>query len=170
LGVLSSRGDYVLFADADGATPISELKRLMTAAKAGSDVVIGSRAKQSDETKVSTVIHRKILGRVFNRVVNLLLLPGIADTQCGFKLFTKRAAAYLFSQQRSDRFSFDVELLFLARQVKLTLTEVPINWTNIPGSKVNLLIDAIVMFRDILRFKLIHRGVSADSLKEFETE
>jgi dolichyl-phosphate beta-glucosyltransferase len=169
-GVLSSRGDYVLFADADGATPISELSRLMTAAKTGSDVVIGSRAKQSDETKVSTVIHRKILGRVFNKVVNLLLLPGIADTQCGFKLFTKRAAAYLFSQQQSDRFSFDVELLFLAQQVKLTLTEVPINWTNVPGSKVNLVLDAIAMFRDILRFKVIHRGVSADSLKRFEAE
>jgi dolichyl-phosphate beta-glucosyltransferase len=170
LGVLSSRGERVLFADADGATPISELGRLNSAMTSGVDVVIGSRAKPSTDTKVSTVIHRKLLGRIFNGCVNFLILPGIADTQCGFKLFTKSAAAFLFSHQRSDRFSFDVELLFLAQRVGYQIVEVPINWTNIPGSKVNLLADALAMFRDIFKFKVRHHSVNKSTLEDFARE
>lgn len=170
LGVLSSRGERVLFADADGATPISELGRLNSAMTSGVDVVIGSRAKPSTDTKVSTVIHRKLLGRIFNGCVNFLILPGIADTQCGFKLFTKSAAAFLFSHQRSDRFSFDVELLFLAQRVGYQIVEMPINWTNIPGSKVNLLADAFAMFRDIFKFKVRHHSVNKSTLEDFVRE
>ena len=170
LGVLSSRGERILFADADGATPISELQRLLDAISSGADVVIGSRAKPSTDTTVNTVIYRKLLGRIFNKCVNLILLPGVSDTQCGFKLFTKQAAAFLFSQQRSDRFSFDVELLFLAQRVGFKAVEVPINWTNIPGSKVNLVTDALAMFRDILKFKVLHHSVNRSTLEQFISE
>ena len=158
-GVLNSRGSRVLFADADGATPISEFTRLNNALESGADLAIGSRAMFSNDTHVATSIHRKFLGRVFNHCVNWILLPGIADTQCGFKLFTRPSAQFLFSHQRSDRFSFDVELLYLAKKAEFRIAEVPINWNNIPGSKVNLVLDALLMFRDIIRFKIIHRAV-----------
>jgi dolichyl-phosphate beta-glucosyltransferase len=121
LGVLNSRGARVLFADADGATPIQELDRLQTALSSGADLAIGSRALASSDTKVATSIHRRVLGRVFNRCVNLILLPSIADTQCGFKMFTRTAALFLFRRQRADRFSFDVELLYMAHKANMVI-------------------------------------------------
>lgn len=168
LGVLNSRGARILFVDADGATPIAEAERLQAALDAGSDVAIGSRALSSTDTKVATSLHRKLLGRVFNRCVNVILLPSIADTQCGFKMFSRKAALFLFRKQTSDRFSFDVELLFLAHKAGLTVAEVPINWTNVPGSKVNLVVDALLMFRDVFRFRVLHRGVSREAYDQFE--
>lgn len=170
LGVLNSRGRRILFADADGATPIEEFTRVNDAMNAGCDVAIGSRALASADTKVSTSVHRKFLGRVFNRCVNSLLLPAIADTQCGFKMFERTAGLFLFRRQRSDRFSFDVELLYMAKKAGMSIKEVPINWTNIPGSKVNLVTDSMKMFRDIFQFKMLHRNISPEQYEEFKSE
>ena len=108
LGMLNAHGKRVLFADADGATPFQEVDRLSAALDEGFDVAIGSRAVKSDTTKVKTLWYRKYLGRSFNFVVNVLVVPDIADTQCGFKMFTDRATQFLFKRQRSDGFSFDV--------------------------------------------------------------
>jgi dolichyl-phosphate beta-glucosyltransferase len=163
-GALNAHGQFILFADADGSTAIAEVSRLLTAIEEGSEVVIGSRALRSDETEVKALFLRKIIGRVFNRIVNTVLLPGIADTQCGFKLFSRKAANFLFSQQQSDGFSFDIELLFLAKKAGLPVSEIAINWENVPGSKVNLVSDSLRMFLDIFRFAWIHRGVTPDSL------
>ena len=170
LGVLNSRGAMILFADADGATPIQEFERLEAALSAGADIAIGSRALASKETKVATSIHRRLFGRVFNKCVNMILLPSIADTQCGFKIFTRKAALFLFRRQRADRFSFDVELLYMAHKSDLAVTEVPINWTNVPGSKVNLVLDSLSMFRDVFRFKVIHRGIDRSCFEQFEEQ
>jgi dolichyl-phosphate beta-glucosyltransferase len=163
LGVLNSRGRRILFADADGATPIEEVSRLSKELDSGADIAIGSRALSSTETKVQTSAHRRYLGRIFNWCVNRILLPDIADTQCGFKMFSRASALFLFKNQRSDRFSFDVEILFLARRANLKIAEVAINWTNVAGSKVNLIRDAILMFRDIFRFRVMHRGITPES-------
>jgi dolichyl-phosphate beta-glucosyltransferase len=168
LGVLNSRGAKVLFADADGATPIGEFERLEKALSSGGDIAIGSRALTSTDTKVTTSIHRRALGRVFNKCVNVILLPSIADTQCGFKMFTRKAAIFLFKRQRADRFSFDVELLYMAHKAKMAVKEVPINWKNVPGSKVNLVVDSLCMFRDVFRFRVIHRGINPESFEQFE--
>lgn len=168
LGVLNSHGNRILFADADGATPIQEFYRLDAAITEGADLAIGSRALASAETKVSTSLHRRLLGRIFNRCVNIILLPSIADTQCGFKMFTRKTALFLFRQQRADRFSFDVELLYMARKAELKVREVAINWTNVPGSKVNLVKDSLAMFRDIFRFRMAHRGVTRAAFEHFE--
>jgi len=170
LGVLNSRGSRILFADADGATPIQEFERLHAALSSGADVAIGSRALSSTETKVATSIHRRLLGRVFNKCVNMVLLPSIADTQCGFKMFTRKAALFLFRRQRADRFSFDVELLYMAHKADLAIKEVPINWRNVPGSKVNLVLDSLSMLRDVFRFKVIHRGIDRSSFDHFEEQ
>lgn len=170
LGVLNSRGSRIMFADADGATPIQEFERLESALSAGADIAIGSRALASTDTKVATSIHRRFLGRVFNKCVNLILLPTIADTQCGFKMFTRKTAMFLFKRQRADRFSFDVELLYMAHKANLKIKEVPINWTNVPGSKVNLVRDSLAMFRDVFRFRVIHRGIDRECFDQFEEQ
>lgn len=160
VGMLEARGRQILFADADGATPFQEIDRLLTASKAGAELVIGSRALCSADTRVSTNFLRKAMGRTFNRCVNLVLLPEIADTQCGFKLFSRRAAHKIFSRARADGFSFDIEILYIARRLGIPIKEVPINWKNIQGSKVNLLLDSLRMFLDIFRFRWRHRSVA----------
>lgn len=168
LGVLNTHGKTILFADADGATPISEFSRLYGVITSGGEIAIGSRALASLDTKVSTSVHRRLLGRIFNRWVNTVLLPSITDTQCGFKMFTRDAALFLFRRQQSDRFSFDVELLYIATKAALKIHEVAINWTNIPGSKVNLVVDSLRMLRDVLRFRVQHRNVSPEEYAEFK--
>ena len=157
-GAVNAVGERIIFVDADGATPIEEIERLEAAIDEGADIAIGSRALRSDQTHIKTVWYRKILGRVFNNCVNIILLPDIKDTQCGFKMFTFASANKIFPLQTAERFSFDVELLYLARKFKMKIAEVAINWENVPGSKVNLVLDSIRMFRDVLRFKVIHRG------------
>ena len=162
-GALSAIGDLVLFADADGSSPIEEFQKLHQAISNGADIAIGSRAMASTDTNVETKWYRKYLGRSFNFVVNLLILPGIADTQCGFKLFTRDAARFLFQNQTATGFSFDVELLYMAQRTGMNIAEIPINWTNVPGSKVNLALDAAKMFLDILKFRVRHRNLSRAS-------
>jgi dolichyl-phosphate beta-glucosyltransferase len=153
-GVLNAIGRRILFNDADGASPIEELSRLEKALDDGAEVAIGSRARYSADTAVETLWYRKLMGRVYNGIVNLVILPGIADTQCGFKLFRREAAMPIFKMQRAEGFSFDVELLFLSRKVGCKIAEVPINWTNVPGSKVSLGKDSLLMFRDIMIFRM----------------
>ena len=153
-GIVNSLGKLVLFSDADNSSPIEESVRLVKAINESADIAIGSRARYSPETNVETVWYRKFLGRIFNGVVNIILLPGIADTQCGFKMFKRNTALMLFHNITSERFSFDVELLFLARKAGCKIAEVPINWKNIPGSKVNLLKDSAQMLKDVLLFRL----------------
>jgi dolichyl-phosphate beta-glucosyltransferase len=167
LGVLNTHGKTILFADADGATPIEEFARLYAVIQSGGEVAIGSRALASLDTKVSTSVHRRLLGRLFNRWVNTVLLPSITDTQCGFKMFSRDAALFLFRRQNSDRFSFDVEILYIARKAALRIQEVAINWNNIPGSKVNLVVDSLRMLRDVLRFRVLHRNVTPEQYLEF---
>lgn len=154
-GVFEARGELVLFCDADGSTPISELPRLLKQLPEH-DLAIGSRAINSPETHIETLWYRKFLGRVFNTLVNILILPGIQDTQCGFKLFKREVAKDIFRRLTAERFSFDVELLFIARKLGYSIAEVPINWNNVPGSKVNLVWDSLRMLRDIFRFRLQH--------------
>ncbi|MDD2941958.1 MAG: glycosyltransferase family 2 protein [bacterium] len=152
-GMRAAKGTMLIYCDADGATPIEELIKLEKAIEAGAAIAIGSRALLSADTTVKTVWYRKYMGRVFNGLVNALILPGIADTQCGFKMFRRDAADYVFGRQLADGFSFDVELLFLARKQGFRITEVPVNWTNVPGSKVNLVRDSLRMLRDIFKFR-----------------
>jgi len=147
------------FIDADGATPIEEIDKLIKSLNDGADIAIGSRALK--ESKVETLIHRRALGRVFNFFVNLISVPGIADTQCGFKFFKKEAFQKIYPFLTCDRFGFDVEILLLAQKLKLKISEVPISWTNIPGSKVNLLTDSTQMLFDIIRFRWMHRKVAS---------
>lgn len=150
-GMLAAGGDLLLLNDADGASPISELPRLEEAIAKGASVAIGSRAKPGADTRVNALAHRKHIGNTFNFIVQSLVVPGIYDTQCGFKLFKREAGRELFAVSRLTGYAFDVELLYLARLKGLEIAEIPINWTNITGSKVNLLSDPLKMLIDILK-------------------
>ena len=161
LGMLSAHGERVMFADADGSTPIAEVERLAQALDQGYELAFASRALGSKDTTVKTTWLRKYPGRIFNMLMNLVVLPGVADSQCGFKMFTARAAHFLFERQQCNGWTFDVELLYLARRAGMKILEVPINWTNVPGSKVNMLTDSLHMFKDLFIFRLRHRNVSA---------
>lgn len=151
-GILAAEGDLILFTDADGSTPIEELERLEAALKnTHSDFAIGSRAMRSNVTQVKTRIIRKVLGRAFNLAVNILAVPKIRDTQCGFKLFKKDIAKTLFAKQRFPRFSFDLEVLWKANRLGFKAIEVPVNWHHVTGSKVSVLKDGIRMLVDALK-------------------
>ena len=152
-GIVNARGRRILFADADGATPIEEIERLDAALDAGADLAIGSRAMASGEVQVRTRLHRRLIGRAFHMLVRLTGVSGIADTQCGFKLFRGNVAHVLFSRMRTTGFSFDVEVLMMARLCGHHIAEVPVNWTHQPGSRVNLLTDSARMAVDLVRIR-----------------
>lgn len=154
-GMQAARGTMQLFADADGATPIEELAHLESALTAGADLAIGSRAlaSQNPNYTVQARWHRSLLGSLFNAIVQRLGIRQIADTQCGFKLFRQSVAQDLFSVTCVDGYAFDLELLYIARQRGYRITEVPINWTDQPGSKVRPCRDGFVMLRELMAIR-----------------
>ncbi len=134
----------VLFADADGATPIAEIERLEDALSIeGADLAVGSRALRGEGVRVQAKLYRHLIGRTFHLLVEWLADGGVKDTQCGFKLFHAPAAQDLFSRMRMNGFSFDVEVLVMARRRGYQVAEVPVNWTHQPGSKVRLTLDSL---------------------------
>jgi dolichyl-phosphate beta-glucosyltransferase len=154
-GMLAAEGARVLMCDADLATPIEELDKLAAELDRGADVAIGSRAL--DRTLIETRQHplRELMGRTFNGIVRLLVLGGIKDTQCGFKLFTREAAQDLFGRATVDGFAFDVEVLWLARG-RYRIAEVPVVWRHVEESKVSPGTDAMRMFADVIRLRVRH--------------
>jgi dolichyl-phosphate beta-glucosyltransferase len=159
MGILNAKGRFVLFMDADGATPLNEIPKLLAAVDEGQDVAIGSRVVQHPgEVEVKTALHRRFIGRSFAFFVNLFAIEGIGDTQCGFKMFRREAAAAIFSRQKTVGFAFDVEILFIARRLSMSISEIPVNWVAQPGSKVNLVTDSIRMLWDISHIRWLHRN------------
>lgn len=156
-GMRIAAGSWRLMADADGATPIPELDRLLVEASKGADVVIGSRAIAASDTIIERRLARHLIGRLFAALVHAVAVPGVRDTQCGFKLFRGDVARELFAAQRLERFGFDVELLFLARRLGWRVAEVAVSWNDVQGSKVSLA-SGLDAFLDVLRVRWIHRG------------
>jgi dolichyl-phosphate beta-glucosyltransferase len=152
-GVVNAVGRTILFADADGATPISELERLEAALNGGADIAVGSRALRASGVQVRAKVYRHLMGRTFHQLVEWLTDCGVKDTQCGFKLFNARVAQELFSRMRMNGYSFDVEVLTMARRLGYRVVEVPVNWTHIPGSKVRLTVDSFRMAADLFRIR-----------------
>jgi len=137
-GMLTATGERRLMTDADLSTPIEDLARLEAEIDRGIDVAIGSRAVAGARIEVHQPAYREAMGRLFNVLVQALLLPGLADTQCGFKLFTAAAAETAFRACRLDGFSFDVEALYVARRRGLRIAEVPVVWRNDAATRVGL--------------------------------
>jgi dolichyl-phosphate beta-glucosyltransferase len=167
MGALNAKGRVILFMDADGATPLNEIPKLLAAIEEGHDVAIGSRVVQRPgEVEVKARFHRWLIGRIFAFFVNLFVIDGIGDTQCGFKMFRREAALAIFSRQKTVGFAFDVENLFIAKRLSLSIAEIPVNWVAQPGSKVNLVTDSIRMLWDISHIRWLHRNFRASSYSE----
>ncbi|MDZ4860888.1 MAG: glycosyltransferase family 2 protein [Candidatus Hydrogenedentes bacterium] len=152
-GMLHARGEIRVYYDADGSTPISELEKLLPHFDAGADIVIGSRLMDASQIEIHQGVVREAMGRMFNRVMHTLGLTELSDTQCGFKAFTARATDICFTRQTLERFSFDVEVLYIAQRHGLKIVEVPIRWLNNPDSRVRMVRDAIPTMRDILAIR-----------------
>jgi dolichyl-phosphate beta-glucosyltransferase len=157
-GVLASSGDPLLVSDVDISTPLGEYDKL-AAELPSHPIAIGSRALQEDLVRKRQALHRVVLGRAGNRLIQLLAVPGIQDTQCGFKLFRGDIARELFREAKIERFAWDVEILYLARRRGLAVAEVPVLWFNSPESKVRVVRDAVQTLFDVLRIRWIHRSM-----------
>ncbi len=160
-GVLAARGRYVFTCDADLAMPIAELPRFFpSAVKRGEDydIAIGSR-EAPGARRYNEPAYRHVMGRVFNTLVRLLVVPGIKDTQCGFKSFRRDVARAVFSEQRINGWAFDVEVLALALHRGYTIHEIGISLYYDRGSKVNPIPDSFIMLYEVLRIRYnIRRG------------
>jgi dolichyl-phosphate beta-glucosyltransferase len=157
-GVLDARGEWVLFSDADLSTPIEDAARLFAAAcEAGAEIAIGSRAVDRSLVSVHQSAMRELSGRFFNLVMRTVKGIPFRDTQCGFKLYRANAAREVFSRQKLDGFSFDVEDLYIARLLGIPAVEVPVRWANVEGTKVSAL-TGLQSFADLVRIRRHRRG------------
>jgi len=155
-GILASSGEYILFSDSDLSTPIEEFDELFLHIQSGYDIAIGSRSIEGADVRVHQPFYREIMGRVFNFLVQLLVLKGFVDTQCGFKLFKASAAKDIAKELKIDRFGFDVEMLYLAKKKNYRIKEVPVIWLNSPISRVSPVSDSCKMFMDLWRIRRMH--------------
>ncbi|MEX2090883.1 MAG: dolichyl-phosphate beta-glucosyltransferase [Candidatus Paceibacterota bacterium] len=139
-GMLKAKGEYRLFMDADNSTTINHIEKMMPFFDQGFGVVIGSIGlKESNIASGSEPLWRRVFGKMGNLFIQILAVPGISDTQRGFKIITAKIAEDIFSKMTVDRFGFDIEMLALARKFGYKIKEVPVNWKNdVSGSKVNL--------------------------------
>jgi dolichyl-phosphate beta-glucosyltransferase len=158
-GILAARGRFVGYADADMSTPFSEIDRFVQALSAGAEVAIGSRAMHESHLEKRQPWYRALAGRAFGAYTRLVLLPGITDSQCGFKFFRREAAQELFTRQRLSGWAFDAELLYLARRLGYRVEQIPVRWINDPNTKVNMLQAGPRMLLDVLRVRMMHRKV-----------
>ena len=154
IGMLSARGEYAFFTDADLSTPIEEIDKCLPYLLNGYDVVIGSRSMPGADIIVHQPWYREKMGKIFNFMVNMVLLKGIIDTQCGFKGFKREAVKTIFSKCKIDGFSFDVEALYLSRKYNFKIKEIPIRWENSTLSKVSPIKHSLQMFKDLIGIKI----------------
>lgn len=151
-GANEAQGKLLLFTDADGSSPISELEKLLPFSDTH-NIIFGSRALGGE---LKAKFYRKALGRFFNFFVSNLLFPNIKDTQCGFKLMDLKSSLAILNQIKETGFSFDLELLYLAKINGLSFKEVPIAWHHVDGSKVSVIRDGIKMLFSIFLIRFRH--------------
>jgi glycosyltransferase involved in cell wall biosynthesis len=158
-GMLRARGEHRLFSDADLSTPIDELPRLRAELQGRCAVAIASRGAKGARIAVHQQWRREFMGRTYNRLLRLLVLPGIHDSQCGFKVFTAEAAVACFEPLRTLRFGFDAEALLRARRKGWAIAEVPVNgWRHVEASRVHAIRDSGRMLIDLARLRLRRLG------------
>jgi len=153
-GVGVAGGDEILLTDADLSTPIEELPKLQAQLTKGAGVAIASRALRDSNVEVSQPVYRVLMGKVFNLIVQAVLLPGIWDTQCGFKLFRADVAHKVFAGLVTDGFGYDPEVLYRARKMGVKIAEVPVVWRNSAPTKVSPISSSFDMLRHVIRIRL----------------
>jgi len=151
-GMLESRGEYRFFADADFSMPVSEINCFLPPALPDIDIAIASR-ESAGAVRYNEPFRRHLSGRIFNALIRLVVLPGLDDTQCGFKCFHARAVEDIFPLQTMTGWSFDVELLYIARRKRYRIQEIGIPWYFNPETKVNLLRDSLRMTADLFTIR-----------------
>lgn len=151
-GLLGAAGRYRFICDADLSMPIAEVLRFLPPAIERVDVAIGSR-EGAGARRVGEPLYRHVMGRVFNAFVQRLALPGIEDSQCGFKMFTAEAVASIFPLVSIDGWAFDVEVLTIARAQGLRMVEIPIEWHYRDESQLSMWRDGVGMLRELLRIR-----------------
>jgi dolichyl-phosphate beta-glucosyltransferase len=158
-GCLDARGCYVAFMDADLATPPEALGDVIAALDSGADVAVGIR-RQADgsDMRDSRDLKRRFAGRLFAATMRLVLLPGLSDSQCPLKAFRGDVVRRIFPLQQIETWSFDAELLYIARRLNLKIVEVPVSWLDVEGSHVKLTRAAGELL-NLLRIRWMHRGV-----------
>jgi glycosyltransferase involved in cell wall biosynthesis len=151
-GMLAAQGEYRFMCDVDLSMPIEEVNRFLPPTLEGYDISIASR-EAPGAVRYNEPYYRHLVGRVYNGLIRTLALPGLQDTQCGFKCFSKRAAEDLFPRQTLTGWSFDVEILFIARIIGYRMVEIPINWYYHPHSKISVVRDSFKMGLDLLTIR-----------------
>jgi dolichyl-phosphate beta-glucosyltransferase len=152
-GILAGTGDHLFICDSDLAMPIEEANKFLPPQLEGAQVAIASREGPGAQ-RYGEPRYRHLMGRIFNLIVQIIALPGISDTQCGFKCFSRQAGRDIFRCQTMDGFGFDVETLFIARRRGYEIVEVPIHWYYDAGTSVNLVRDPWRMVREVLQVRL----------------
>jgi dolichyl-phosphate beta-glucosyltransferase len=153
-GMLAASGDYILFSDADLSTPIEEVEKLLAGIREGRDIAIASRGLPDSNIVKHQPWHREMVGRMGNVLVRAVAVRGIADTQCGFKLFPRELAHKIFRVQRLTGALFDVETLFIAQRHGFTIAEIPVTWIDSPDTRFNRVTDSIDAVKDLLRIRV----------------
>lgn len=148
-GVLHSLGEIVMFTDADLSAPIEEADGLFAALADGADIAIGSRWLERTRQSIRQPLYRQFFGRCFNLVTHAIMGLPYADTQCGFKAFTRAAAQTVFQLQTIERWGFDPEILFIARKRGYRVVEVPVSWAHDERTRISYLRDGTRMLQDI---------------------
>lgn len=151
-GMLAARGQYRFFADVDFSMPVDEILHFIPPQRSNYSIAIGSREVKG-AVRYDEPSYRHFTGRIFNNIVQILAVPGIMDTQCGFKCFSAEAAEKIFPLQRLNGWAFDVELLYIARKNGFDIQEVPVHWHYDGQSKVNVLKDSFRMFKELLQIR-----------------
>ena len=152
-GMLEARGKFALFSDADLSTPIEEIEKLIYWLEKDYDIAIGSRDLPDSQVEIHQSFLREGMGKIFNKIMNLIVFTGFKDTQCGFKCFKRHVVNKVFSKQRINGFAFDVENILIAMQHGFRIKEVPVRWLNSPYSKVSVVRDPALMLYDLFRIK-----------------
>ncbi len=137
-GLLEAKGKYRLFMDADNATTVDQVRNLLPFFKEGYEVVIGNRDLKESQIKKHQPFYKEMLGDAGNFLIQALAVPGIKDTQCGFKCFSARFVEEIFPKLKIDRWGFDIEILALARKYNYKIKTVPVVWINDEKSKVSM--------------------------------
>lgn len=149
-GILHASGDIVLFTDADLSSPIDEARLLFAAIREGADVAIGSRWLETARQTIRQPLYRRFFGRCFNLVTRMIMRLPFADTQCGFKAFTRQAAQTIFQLQRVERWGFDPEILFIALKRGYNVAEVAVTWGHDERTRISYLKDGMQMLKELL--------------------
>ena len=154
-GMLAASGEYRLICDADLSVPIEQVERLLPPQLQDVDIALGSR-EQPESQRIGEPGLRHLMGRVYNHLVRTLAVPGLKDTQCGFKCFRGEVVPQLFQRQIMEGFAFDAEVLFLARRMGLIMKEIGVDWYYEEGSKVRPIRDSLAMTGGLLKIRWLY--------------